>query len=96
MSTVNKRKSEVRALVNTGDMGAKDHMESIKHKVSKGKFSSRKQMSFCTYHNRFDCKHMHHVCVNEIGFKVVEESSSHDHDAMIEEHKVSLPNHVKE
>ena len=35
------------------------------------------------------------TCVNEIGIKILEESGSHDHDAMLEHHTCGLPNHVK-
>ena len=36
------------------------------------------------------------TCVKEISVKVLEESGSHDHDAMLEYHTCGLPNHVKE
>ena len=77
-------------------MGAAEHLETIKDKVSKGQCLSRKKMHFCIHHKRFYCKHMCRTCINEVGFKVVIESSSHDHDAILEQRKIGLPNHAKE
>ena len=71
-------------------------METIKDKVRKWQCLPGKQMSGCIYVNWFNYNHMCRGCVNEIGVMVVEESSSHDHDAMLEEYKVGLSNHAKD
>ena len=96
MSEARKRQAKIWTLVDTGDMNADEFMESKEKEVSKGMLSAGKQCHFCIHHNRFKCKHMCHTCVNEIGVKVVEESLSHDHDPMVEEHAHSLSHHVKE
>ena len=55
-----------------------------------------KQMHFCTHHNRLHCKRIQCARINEIGVKVLEELGSDDHNAILEDYKVGLPNYVKE
>ena len=96
MNEDRKRQAKAWALVSAGDMDSEEHMRNIEDEISKGQCSSGKQMHFCIHHNTFNCKHAHRECVNEIGVNVLEEPGSHDYDAMLEDHKVGLPNHAKE
>ena len=80
--------------MSTGDMDSNEHMKSVEDEVSEGRCFYGKH--FFWTHNRFNYKHTHRTCVNEIGVKVLEESMSHDHDATLECSKAGLMDHVKE